>query len=72
MKTRHCDECRFADFSGELMVCTKGHKPRFYMPKGEYPHFENDCGCKRKCEDYESGQPIGIKTKYLDNPRLEL
>jgi len=57
MKTRHCDECKFCDFRkmGE-MTCGKGHKPRFYMPRDKYPYL-TDWGWKRKCADYEKGEP---------------
>jgi len=66
MKTRLCEECQFADYSGDLsdlsdlMVCGKGHRPRFYLPKGEYPHYSDDWGWKRKCADYSEGTPTGI------------
>ncbi len=61
MKTRFCDECGFADMSGDMLKCTKGHKPRFYNPKGSYPHFENEWGWKRKCAEFEKGTPKGIE-----------
>lgn len=36
-------------------ICTKGHRPRFYMPKLDNP-YDTDWGWKRNCEDYEHGQ----------------
>ena len=66
MKTRHCDECTHCDFTvNDKMHCNKGHKPRFYMPKGTYPHFENDWGWKRKCADFEAGTPKGITRQEI-------
>ena len=61
--TRHCDECKLADISNPRLRCTIGHKPRFYMPVGEYPWFENDYGWKRKCSDYIKGEPSGVPKK---------
>jgi len=59
MKTRECNECVFADMSGERLKCDKGHKPRFYMPKSEYP-FSCAWGWKRKCSEWKAGEPKGI------------
>jgi hypothetical protein len=70
MKTRSCQECNLADWSGEKLVCTKGHKPRFYLPIGTYPHFENEWGYKRRCEDYELGSPAGIVYHIMDANKL--
>jgi hypothetical protein len=60
MKTRYCDECEHAQFSIYRldMVCTAGHKPRFYIPKSPNPADTNresdtNWGWKRGCEDYE-------------------
>ena len=60
LKTRQCEECAHADYSGELMKCGKGHRPRFYLPKGNYPYDEY-WGWKRRCADFKAGQPAGIR-----------
>ena len=67
MKTRFCDDCKFCDMTVEIgMKCDKGHKPRFYMPRETYPHYENDWGWKRKCADFEEGVPKGITVQRID------
>ena len=67
MKTRFCDDCKFCDMTVEVgMKCGKGHNPRFYMPKGTYPHYENDWGWKRKCIDFAEGVPKGITVQRID------
>lgn len=65
-KTRHCDECRHCTFHdcGDPITCGKGHKPRFYMPRGDYPHYENDWGWKRRCEDFQG--PIDFFEEYKE------
>jgi len=65
MKTRYCADCEHADMRGDLknpLVCTKGHKPRFYMPRGDpfYPYPDRTWGWKRKCADFQEGTPLGI------------
>jgi hypothetical protein len=70
VKTRSCEDCNLADFTGERLVCTKGHKPRFYMPKGTYPHYENEWGYKRRCEDFELGCAKGIVKHVIDTNML--
>ena len=50
--TRQCDECHnFKYISGPCMspICTKGHKPRFYMPRWA---TDDGCGFKRRCLDF--------------------
>lgn len=67
MKTRHCEDCKFADMRAiGGMACMRRHKPRFYMPKGTYPHYESGWGWKRKCADFEEGTPKGIKVMTID------
>lgn len=48
------------------MSCEKGHKPRFYMPRGEYPFLYSEGGWKRKCSDYSKGTPKGITAIKVD------
>jgi len=64
--TRHCESCQFRQWQGDdRLICTKGHRPRFYQPVGRYPRFENDWGWKRRCADYQTGdhvQFIGCNT----------
>lgn len=54
MTARHCDECKHWQKDGRQvltsMVCTKGHKPRFYVPRSD-PR-DTDWGWKRKCADF--------------------
>jgi hypothetical protein len=52
------------------MTCEKGHKPRFYMPKGTYPHYDSGWGWKRKCSDFEAGTPKGITVMKIDVSKL--
>lgn len=64
IETRYCDLCAHCtydvvpiegtDYSKDIMICTKGHKPRFYQPKDP---MSSDYGYKRKCEDYKEGYP---------------
>ena len=58
MKAKHCDECKhFAPYrpigSTEKVVCWRGHRPRFYTPKGA---GDTDYGYKRKCDDYKKDE----------------
>ena len=65
MKTRHCDECKHCDMRPLAgMVCEKGHKPRFYMPRDSYP-YSNGWGWKRKCFDYDEGKPKSIEERHV-------
>jgi len=50
MKTHHCDECAHHNFLRDEPVCSKGHKPRFYVPRS---YLDRDAGWKRKCADFE-------------------
>ena len=56
MKAKWCIECQHHSSAGEFdekMVCAKGHKPRFYMPKDGNPY--SDYGWKRRCGvDFEA------------------
>lgn len=55
-KASWCDYCVHHSLHGEyseILKCSKGHKPRFYPPKGQYPHWSNHFGWKRRCEDYK-------------------
>ena len=62
MKTRHCENCQKADYSRSGHPCTAGHRPRFYLPIGTYPYYENEWGWKRRCADFAAGDPQGITT----------
>lgn len=64
-RARSCIDCNLADFSEEKLICTKGHKPRFYLPKGTYPRYENDWGYKRRCNDYKHGCAKGITKQTI-------
>ena len=66
MGTKNCDECKNGNFLKPKMECFLGHKPRFYMPKSNYPHFDNDWGYKRACIDYEEGQPKFVNGIDID------
>lgn len=67
MKTRYCEDCKFCDMRPEDgMLCEKGHKPRFYVPQGTYPHYESGWGWKRKCADFEAGCPKGITVHIIN------
>ena len=68
MNAKYCDECKFRtdkyiggkhfleDINKPVspydLICTKGHRPRFYMPKTDNPNC-NDWGWKRNCDDFE-------------------
>lgn len=58
LKTRHCDGCihfaydrQDAEETGDL--CSKGHRPRFYLPRNHNPH-DPIMGWRRKCADFEA------------------
>lgn len=63
MKTQYCDECSHARYSydqhgfGGEFWCSKGHKPRFYMPKG---YMDYDHGYKRRCVDFKLSKRVQI------------
>lgn len=51
MKAKHCDECKhFDEDAAGNAECIKGHRPRFYAPKGV---CDTDYGYKRNCDDYQ-------------------
>jgi len=55
-------ECKHIEFTNDdkgLLVCSIGHKPRFYAPKSSNQYFEN-FGWKRKCTDFEIGDHVQI------------
>lgn len=59
MKAKNCDECQF--FNVELtypfnVVCSKGHKPRFYKPATLSDAHRGDWGFKRRCNDFKVKQ----------------
>ena len=49
-----CWECDHHRDTGETLVCSKGHKPRFYAPRG---NFDFEYGWKRRCKDFKSRFP---------------
>jgi len=57
-KAKYCLDCIYHSLSreySEILTCAKGHKPRFYPPKRNYPFME-PCevyGWKRRCLDYK-------------------
>lgn len=62
MKTKHCDDCKFQgdlghpvipgdDYTNYVKECGKGHKPRFYKPKGPTDY---EYGFKRRCADFKA------------------
>lgn len=58
--TRQCAECqRFEyDIHANEAECEKGHKMRFFMPKGP---MDFNYGWKRKCDDFiEDLHVIGV------------
>lgn len=63
---KNCDECESRKYEyhgkkrGEVFVCKKGHKPRFYMPKSA---LDSDFGYRRICTDYQLGSHV-ITIKY--------
>ncbi len=47
----NCDECQHRCYLDKKLVCLKGHKPRFMMPKNE---LDDNFGWKRLgCKDFE-------------------
>jgi hypothetical protein len=65
-------DCGLADHTGEELVCSVGHRPRFYLPRGRYPFYDNDWGWKRRCGDFKEGMPQGCKPPikfYFPNGR---
>lgn len=64
MKAKFCLDCKFHSLSGEcseILICAKGHKPRFYKPVGRYPFYREEANWKRRCEDFEPE-----KRKYVE------
>jgi len=53
----YCDECKYYDprglEEGERVVCRKGHKPRFYLPKTTMHSIMGVYGYRRRCEDFK-------------------
>lgn len=53
-----CEDC--IHFSTDLIagscetdvLCEKGHRPRFYMPRNHNP-YDDLAGWKRRCNDFE-------------------
>lgn len=63
MKAKHCDFCQHHDYARikkqERLICKKGHKPRFYMPKDDFDaQWGDDWGWKRRCNDFEIGDHV--------------
>lgn len=58
-------DCAHADASVHigLQICSKGHKPRFYMPRDE---LDLDWGWKRKCTDFQERVPVGIEVSKVE------
>ena len=52
-KTRWCDGCVWwvwiYGFVNKRGMCLKGHRPRFYMPRGP---MDMEWGFKRRCADF--------------------
>jgi hypothetical protein len=61
MKTSHCDECAYLDSQRRYdeVPCDKGHKPKFYKPRGA---LDTDYGWKRKCADFRDKASNPIRT----------
>lgn len=57
-RAAQCDECKHFNprglEEGNRVVCRKGHKPRFYLPKTMMQAIYLEYGYRRRCEDYES------------------
>ena len=51
MKANLCTECVYFDtqIRYDEVPCDKGHKPKFFKPKG---FSDMRCGWKRKCSDF--------------------
>lgn len=62
-KARWCDDCQHHKITFTSLVCAKGHKPRFYTPKGMLDAF----GWKRRCEDF---RPIAKTAHAEDQQRV--
>lgn len=58
MKAKDCLTCKQHSLHGkygEILVCAKGHKPRFYMPRNNF-----DFGWKRRCLDFEMSDDVEV------------
>jgi hypothetical protein len=59
----YCDECMHYDprglEDGNRIVCKKGHKPRFYLPKTTMQSITGIYGYRRRCEDFEGEKSNG-------------
>lgn len=61
--TRHCDECEYGNSDKPAaLVCDKGHKPKWYMPKSG---IDTDWGYKRKCAEFSAK----VRLRCKMNPR---
>jgi len=52
----YCDECKHYDpkeVESKGIVCKKGHKPRFYLPKTTMQSMTGVYGYRRRCEDFK-------------------
>lgn len=56
-RAAQCEECLHFDHkridAGQRSPCTKGHKPRFYLPPTMMRAIYLDYGWRRRCEDFE-------------------
>ncbi len=50
-QTKNCSECLFHSFVSDKLICSKGFKVKFYMPRNGNPH-DDKCGFKRKCNEF--------------------
>ena len=55
-----CEACAHHDWAKDRLVCTIGHRPRFYLPRHDDPY--GFVGWKRRCDDFtpesqQQGEP---------------
>lgn len=59
--TRHCDECQRWTCTADIdakPTCSKGHAPRFYMPRWA---TDDGCGFKRRCTEFKAISDLNRK-----------
>lgn len=48
---KYCYRCSKSNYLDGNLICSDGHRPRFYKPTGT---LDQDYGWKRKCADFDS------------------
>ncbi len=56
-KTQHCADCSYFEYDVHAAeaLCEKGHKLRFFLPKGP---MDFGYGWKRRCTDFDKNPHV--------------